>query len=207
MDVAQGAAIVSHVDHAWEIYGHIDILINNAGISQRSLVIDTDLEVDRKIFEVNYFGNIAITKALLPLMKERGSGNIAVISSLAGKISTPGRSTYAATKHALQGFYDALRSEVADMGIVIQVICPGYINTDISRNALKGDGSTHDVLDPNQANGISAEDCAAMIVQSIHKNKAEVLIAGSERRYLWIKYLMPSVYRKAIAKMAREGKY
>jgi len=169
--------------------------------------MDTDLAIDRKIFEVNYFGNIAITKLLLPRMQEHGSGNIVVISSLAGKMSTPGRSAYAASKHALQGYYDALRSEVADMGIIIQVICPGYINTDISRNALKGDGSTHDILDPNQAKGISAQACADAIVRGIKNNRAEVIIAGSEKRYVWIKNLLPGMYRNALAKMAKEGSY
>lgn len=207
LDVSETDQIVPKAKAAAEFYGPIDILINNAGISQRGLVKDTTLEVDRRLFEVNYFGNIALTKAVLPSMLERSSGNLVIISSLAGKLSSGGRSSYAATKHALQGFYDALRAEVADKGIHVNMICPGYIKTDISINALNGAGDKHGIMDPNQAKGMSATECANKILKATAANKNEVFIGGKETRNVMIKNLFPSVYHKLIAKMVREGKY
>ena len=207
LDVSEADQLASKSKAAAEIYGPIDILINNAGISQRGLVIDTELAVDRRLFEVNYFGNIALSKAVLPSMLERGSGSLVIISSIAGKLSTGGRSSYAATKHALQGFYDALRAEVTDKGVHVNGICPGYIKTDISIHALKGTGEKHGVMDPNQAKGMSAEKCAEKIIKAINTNKEETLIGGSETRNVMIRKFLPHVYYKIIAKMVREGKY
>lgn len=207
LDVSEANLIESKAKQAAEFYGPIDILINNAGISQRGLVQNTKLDVDRRLFEVNYFGNIALTKAVLPDMLKRKSGNLVIISSLAGKLSTGGRSSYAATKHALQGFYDALRAEVSDQGVQVNMICPGYIKTDISINALNGVGEKHGVMDPNQAKGMSADECASKILEAIANNKREVLIGGSETRNVMIRKFLPGMYHNIIAKMAREGKY
>jgi len=207
MDVSDTSITTQKVNEAISKFGQVDVLINNAGISQRGLVSETDLEVDRRIFEVNYFGNIAVTKALLSHLTDRGSGNIAVISSIAGKLSTPGRSSYAASKHALHGFYDALRAEVTDQGIGIHMICPGYIRTDISVNALSGDGTIHGVMDPNQDAGMSAADCAEIIISAINQNKKEVHIGKKEKMAVQLRKVSPSTYHNMILKMAREGKY
>src|SRR5690606_32867966 len=114
--------------------GSIDIVVHNGGVSQRSLAHETRLEVDRRIMEVNYFGTVALTKALLPSMLQAKSGHFVVVTSVMGKIGTPQRSAYAASKHALHGFFDCLRAEVADHGLFVTLICPGYIQTDVSKN-------------------------------------------------------------------------
>lgn len=207
IDVSDTNDTPAKVEEAINAFGQVDVLINNAGISQRGLVKETSLDVDRRIFEVNYFGNIALTKALLPHMMDRKTGNIAVISSIAGKLATPGRSSYAASKHALHGFYDALRAEVTDHGIGINMICPGYIRTNISVNALNGAGEKHGVMDPNQDAGISAETCASMIVEAINKNKRELHIGKREKTAVQIRKVAPSYYHNMILKMAREGRY
>lgn len=207
LDVTKADKIVGKAKDAAALYGPIDVLINNAGISQRGLVSETSMEVDRRLFEVNYFGNIAITKAVLPSMIERKTGNIVVISSVAGKVSTPGRSSYAATKHAIQGFYDALRAELTDSGVQVNVICPGYIRTDISIHALNAEGGKHGVMDPNQAAGMSVDLCARKIMDAVKAGKKEVFIGGKETRYVKVRSLLPSVYYKVAAKMAREGRY
>ena len=207
LDVSDAPSISSKTKEAISTFGQVDVLINNAGISQRGLVRETTLEVDRRIFEVNFFGNIAITKELLPHMTSRGSGNIAVISSIAGKLATAGRSAYAASKHALHGYYDALRAEVSDDGIGIHMICPGYVKTDISINALSGDGKAHGVMDPNQNAGISAEACANSIVEAIKSGKKEVHLGKMEKIAVQIRKVSPSWYHNFILKKAREGSY
>jgi len=195
MDVSDSASISQKTKEAIAAFGKVDVLINNAGISQRGLVRETDLEVDRRIFEVNFFGNIAVTKALLPHMTSRGSGNIAVISSIAGKLATAGR------------YYDALRAEVTDDGIGIHMICPGYVKTDISINALSGDGKVHGVMDPNQDAGISAEACANSIIDAISSGKKEIHLGKMEKIAVQIRKMSPSWYHNFILKKAREGSY
>ncbi len=207
LDVTDTDGMVDKAEACAKYFGPVDILINNAGISQRGLVEETDMAVDRRLFEVNYFGNIAITKAVLPSMLERKTGSLVIISSVAGKLSTPGRSSYAATKHALQGFYDALRAEVQDRGVHVNVICPGYIRTDISINALNSKGEKHGVMDPNQDKGMSPEECASKIIKAINNNTYEALIGGKEVRNVMIRKFLPKVYYNVIAKMAREKRY
>ena len=131
----------------------IDVLVCNAGVSQRSLVKDTMLEVDRKIMELNYFSVIALTKKVLPGMIARKEGHIVVISSVMGKMSIPLRSAYCASKHALHGFFDALRSEVFKDNIKVTVICPGYVKTNVSVNAITGNGETHGKMEEGQNDG------------------------------------------------------
>jgi short-subunit dehydrogenase len=128
-------------DEAIAAFGKVDILVNNGGISQRSLVKDTNILVDKRIMDINYLGNIALTKAILPHFIENKSGHFVVTSSIVGKIGTPLRSSYAASKHALHGFFDSLRTEVYQDNIVVTLICPGFVNTNVSKNALTGDGT------------------------------------------------------------------
>lgn len=120
---------------AISLFGGLDVLINNGGISQRGLATETSIEVDRKIFEINYFGTIVLTKAVIPYFVENKKGQIAVTSSVVGKFGSPVRTAYAASKHALHGFYDSLRAEVHSYNIGVTIICPGPINTAISENA------------------------------------------------------------------------
>jgi short-subunit dehydrogenase len=176
--------------------GGLDLLINNGGISQRELASKTDLEVDKKIMSINYFGNIALTKAVLPSMLENGGGHIAVTTSIVGKFGFPLRSAYSASKHALYGFYDTLRAELEDKNIKVTMICPGRIRTNISLHALDGHGEEHGKLDYGQKHGISSEKAAKKIVRALNKNKKEVLVGGSELLMVHLKRFLPFVFHQ-----------
>lgn len=175
-------------------YGRIDILINNGGISQRSLASETSFEVYRRIMEVNFFGTIALTKAVLPYMIAQNSGNIVAMSSLMGKVGFYNRTGYAASKHALHGFFDSLRMEILDHNIKVLLVCPGYVKTNISLNALNSTGKAHAIMDSNQENGMSAEECAAAIIKGIQNNKKEIILGGKEVVAVWIKRFFPGLF-------------
>jgi short-subunit dehydrogenase len=202
MDVEQYELFPGMVQKVIDHFGQIDILYNNAGISQRSFVADTDLSVYERILKIDLLSVIALTKEVLPFMLNRKTGQIAVTSSVAGKVATPGRSGYAAAKFGLHGFFDALRAEVYHENIGVTVICPGYIKTDISKNALASDGSQYGKMDQNQLKGMSAEDCASKIFKAITKNKAEVYIGGKEVMGVYLKRFLPKLLNKIIIKQA-----
>ena len=182
MDVEDGAALPEKAAEAERLAGPIDILVNNAGISLRGLVVETDLAVDRRIMEVNYFGAIALTKALLPGMIARADGHVVVVSSIVGHISTPMRSAYAASKHAVHGFFDALRAEMHDKGVRVTVVLPGYIATQLSVNALGPDGTPTGRMDTNQAKGMPSELFARRMADAIENGRAEVVISKPYER-------------------------
>ena len=186
---------------AYKAFGIIDILINNAGISQRSLTVDTNLEVYSKIMSVNFLGTVAITKAVLPDMLIRNSGQIVTITSLVGKFGTPLRSGYAASKHALHGFFDSLRAEVSSQGIDILLVCPGFIQTDISRRALTGDGTEHQTMDSGQSDGMHPLLFSKKLITVMQSNKEEVCIGGKETFGVLIKRLFPNLFSKMIQNM------
>lgn len=182
-------------------FGQIDMLVNNGGVSQRGTVAETALDVDRRIMEINYFGAIALTKAVLPPMLAQGSGRMVVISSLSGKISTARRSAYAASKHALHGFFNALRSEVYPSGIGVTLVCPGYVRTNLSRHALSGDGSAHGQVDATQSRGLDPDDLAAHILDAVARGQDELLIGGKEVLAVHLNRLFPAAYRWMIRRM------
>ena len=122
------------VDAAIALFGKIDILVNNGGISQRSFAKDTLISVDKRIMDINYLGTVALSKALLPHFIENKMGHFVVTTSIVGKIGTPLRSSYAASKHALHGFFDSLRAEHHNDNIAVTLVCPGFVNTNISKN-------------------------------------------------------------------------
>lgn len=186
----------------FEKYGRIDVLINNGGLSQRATVAETPLEIDRKIMEINYFGNIALTKAVLPYMIQQKSGQIIVISSIAGKFGFFLRSAYSASKHALHGFYESLLLEEEKNGIFVTIACPGKINTNISMNALNSEGNTHGVMDHNQETGMSAEECVKQLFAAASKKKKEVLIGNKEIKAVTLKRFFPSLFWKIIRKQS-----
>ena len=140
LDLSRADVLRAITEDAVKLYGHIDILVNNGGLGQRSLINETSLEVDRQLMEVNYFGTIALTKYLLPHFINRQKGHVVTITSLTGKFGTPYRSAYAASKHALHGFFDALRAEHWKDNIHVTMICPGFIMTNLSVAALTGAG-------------------------------------------------------------------
>ncbi len=194
LDLMKSDEIPAIVEKVIKHAGRIDILINGAGISQRSLVIETPVEIDRKVFEINYFGAIALTKSVLPHMISNGGGTIAVISSIAGKFGFPLRSAYSASKHALHGFFETVRAELRKDNINVTIICPGRVRTNISVNAITKDGKPYGIMDKGQLKGISAEKCARKIVRAIKKNKKEVYVGGSELVMPFLKKYFPGLF-------------
>ena len=188
------------IDEVIDHYGSIDYLILNGGVSQRSRAFDTPISIDRQLMEINYFGNIAITKAVLPTMAKQQSGHIVVVSSIAGKFGWPLRSAYSASKHALHGFFESLRAEQKQNKLKVTIVVPGRVNTNISKNAILKDGSKHGKLDKGQQDGISAELCSRQIISAILKNKKEVVIGGKEIYMVWIRKFMPFLYYRFAAK-------
>jgi short-subunit dehydrogenase len=186
---------------ALAFFDHIDILINNGGISQRALVEETDILVDKRLMDVNYLGTVALTKALLPHFIERKSGRFVVISSVTGKISTPLRSSYAASKHALHGFFDSLRAEVFKYNIQVTLICPGFVQTKVSLNALTGDGTPLNRMDNTTKNGVTATYLADKILKAIRQNRQEVAIGHKEIYGILIKRFFPKLAAKIIRKI------
>ncbi|WP_417517185.1 SDR family oxidoreductase [Marinobacter sp.] len=194
LDVTDWEALPGAVQTALNQFGHIDLLINNAGVSQRSLCVDTEMSVYRQLMEVDVMGQIALTKAVLPHMLERGAGHIAVTASVAGKVGAPLRTGYCAAKHAVMGFFDALRAEVEDQGVHVSTIVPGFIKTDIARNALSGDGQTFDQEDEDIAGGMDVNECAEVVVKGLNAKKREIPVGkGKEMAALWVKRVSPEV--------------
>ena len=165
-----------------------------AGISQRSLVSETPIENDRRIMEVNFFGVVALTKALLPHMIENGGGQLAATSSLVGKFGFPYRSAYSASKHALHGYYESLLAENSKHKIKVSMMIPGRVQTNISRFAIDKEGKEHGKLDDGQANGISAEKAARLIFSGLKREKKEIWVGGNEMMMLHIRRFLPSLY-------------
>ncbi len=198
LDLADGDALKQKTDTAITLFGQVDILINSGGVSQRSLVRDTLVAVDRKIMEINFFGSVALSKYLLPTMLNEKSGHIVNISSLVGKFGTPYRSGYAASKHALHGFYDSMRAELWKENIKVTMVCPGFIKTDVSVNAMTENGEKSNKMDEAQAKGMAADVCARKIIKAIKKEKEEVYIGGKEVYAVLLKRFLPRIFSKMI---------
>ncbi len=190
---------------AWK--GRIDVLVNNAGISQRSIALNTDFNVYRELMEIDFFAPLKLTQLVLPHMVERKSGALIQIASVAGKIGAPLRSGYCAAKHALVGYSDALRAEVAQHGISVHVITPGFIKTDIARNALRGDGNKHgsNARDPVD-NGMDVDKAAGVILAGVGAGKREIPVGeGQEMQALWLKRFLPNMLFKRVETLAAKG--
>jgi short-subunit dehydrogenase len=198
LDLSEPATLKLSTQAAIQLFGQVDVLINNGGISQRSFVNDTDMDVYRRLMEVNYFGAITLTKYLLPHFIERQQGHFVTLSSVAGKFGTPYRSGYAASKHALHGFFDALRAEYFKDNVVVTMICPGVIRTPISMSALTGDGTPLNKMDTAQANGKPVDWVAGKIVKAIEGKKQEVYFGGKEVLLVYIKRFFPPLFSKII---------
>lgn len=190
---------------AWETVknaGHrIDLLINNGGISQRALAVETPLELDRKLFEINYFGTVQLTKYVLKDMLQNGRGHLAVVSSISGKFGFPLRSGYSATKHALEGFFESVHLENKKNGIDVTIIAPGRIRTGISKSAITASGRPAETMDPGLSNGMPAERCAVKIKRALDRRKREVLVGRKEVLMVWFKRFIPSLFFKLARKV------
>lgn len=202
LDLADGASLKEKTLQALALFGPIDIVVHNGGISQRSQAKDTKIATDRALMETNYFGPVAITKALLPHMIERRSGHFVVVSSLVGIIGTPDRSGYAASKHALHGFFDSLRAETAHHGLNVTMFCPGFVQTDVSINALTGDGSPLGTMDEKTEQGMTAQACAQALLNATARKRTEVYAAGYERLAIYLMRLSPAIFARVIRRAA-----
>jgi len=172
----------------------IDCLYQFGGISHRSFVNNTPTKVDRKIFEVNFFGTIGLAKAVLPVMIKNGGGHIAVTSSIAGKFGFPYRSAYSASKHALQGYFESLRTENMQNGIAVSLIIPGRIKTNISLNALDENGQKRGVMDERIEKGKDVNETAKYVVRKLKQQKKEILVGGKEIIMVYIRRFFPALY-------------
>ena len=200
LDLAESSGFDQVALVAISFFGRVDIVLHNGGISQRSLIRETQLEVDRTLMEVNYFGTVALTKAILPHFIQRKSGQFAVVTSLVGKFASPYRSSYAASKHALHGFFDTLRAEQYQDGISVTMICPGFIRTQVSVNALTADGSPLGEMDEAQEKGMSPDQCAKEMFDAIQSKKEEVYIGGKETLAVYLKRFFPGIFSKILQK-------
>lgn len=204
-DLADTAAVDRAAEEILGCYGRVDVLINNAGISYRGNIVDTQLSVQRDVMETNYFGPVALTQALLPSMIQRRGGHIVVISSVQGKIAIPCRSAYAASKHATQAYFDCLRAEIHQFGIPVTVISPGYIRTNLSINAVTADGSKHGVLDKTTAAGRDPRDVARSVLRAVRLRSKDVVLAGpAPTLAVYLRTLCPALFFRIMASRARK---
>ena len=195
-DLSKLECLEQLAEKAWNCFGTIDLLYNNAGISQRATTMDTDFVVINKIMDINFFAPIIITKTLLPKMIANGGGQLAVTTSISGKFGFPLRSAYCASKHALYGFFETVAAEYFNHNIRVTIVCPGRVQTNISLYALEKDGKPHGKLDPGQAKGATSEQAAQKIIRAFKKKKPEILIGKSELLMVYIKRFFPKLCRK-----------
>ena len=195
-DTINKAAIVIEKE-----FGTIDVLVNNGGISQRSWVAETPLDIDRKIMEIDYFGHVYLTKKILPNLIKQKSGHIIVISSLSGLFGFPMRSAYCAAKHALHGFFESLRAEHFNDNIHITMVCPGRVNTNISYHALTASGTEHGQMDDGQKYGMPVKKAAKKIMRAYKRRKKEVLVGQKEILMAYFKRFLPFLFYAILKKV------
>lgn len=205
LDLSDLNSIPGKVQEILDIFGRIDILVNNGGISVRAEIMSTSTDVDLKVMLVNYFGAVAITKAILPHMVKRKAGHIVCVSSVQGKFAIPQRSAYAASKHALESFCDSLRAEVDQHNIQVTVVSPGYINTSLSLNALTGNGQSYGKVDTTTATGANPDQMARQILEEVLKGSKDVILAPLAPKFAYfLRYVCPALYFWIMAKRARK---
>lgn len=200
LDLAIHDSIPLVVEKVLKRVGKIDILINNGGISQRALALDTTLDVDKRLMNVNYFGTVALTKAVLPGMLTHQLGHIVTVTSLTGKFGSPYRSSYAAAKHALHGFFDSLRAELAQTPVRVTLVCPGFVRTNVSINALTGDGSQLGTMDEATDHGMEPSAVANKLMRAVEQGREEVYFGGKEVLGVYIKRFFPAYFSRLISK-------
>lgn len=205
LDLSKPEMLKLSTEAALQIFGHIDILVNNGGISQRSFAKDTSLDVDRRLMEVNYFGTVALTKYLIPHFLQRKSGHFVVVSSVTGKFGTPYRSGYTASKHALHGFFDSLRAELwkdVKNAISVTIVCAGFVNTPLTLSAVTGDGRPLGKKDDANFHGMEPDVFARKMIKAIESKKNEVYIGGREVWGVYLKRWFPDLFARIIRKTA-----
>lgn len=201
-DLSRTEQLDDLAQNALSAFGHIDLLYNNAGISQRGTTIETDINVIRKIMDIDFYAPVILTKAVLPSMIENGGGQLAVTTSIAGLFGFPLRCAYSSAKHALYGFFETVAAEYHSKGIHVTIVTPGRVQTNISVNSLEKDGSRHGKMDAGQAGGITPRKASEKIFKAISKRKREALVGSSELIMAYIKRFFPGL----CAKLARSIK-
>lgn len=199
LDLTKKDTFPEKAREAIEAFGHIHVLMNNGGVSQRSTVLESDMDVYRRLMEINYFGAIGLTKEVLPHMVNRGSGHIITTSSVAGKIGTKYRSGYSASKHAVQGFFNSLRQEMYEHNIAVTLLCPGFIKTEISKNALTADGSKLGKMGDAHSKAMTADEMVEKVMPKIAAEKEEIFVTGiKERLAIWVQRISPTLLNKIL---------
>lgn len=199
LDLTDPETLRTKAEEALKLFGGIDVLVNNGGVSQRSLFAETDIETIRRLMEVNFFGTAELTRAVLPSMMEKKNGQIIVTSSVAGKFGTKFRSGYAASKHALQGLFDCIRQEMYEYNIAVTMVCPGPIKTNITKNSLTADGSSFGKMGDLHEKAMDADEMVERIWSQIKAGKEEIYISSpKERLALLVKRLSPSLLNKIL---------
>lgn len=192
-DFRDPAGVESLVREAWRQADGIDTLFCNAGVSQRTTVLETSMETVRELMEINFFAPVQLAKAILPFMLDAGGGTIAVTTSIAGRFGFPLRCAYSSSKHALYGFFETLRAEYRSKGIRVTIVCPGRVHTDISISARDIGGKPHGVMDPGQKKGLKPEKAARRIVRAIRHGRREVLVGRGELLMVQVKRFFPGL--------------
>lgn len=200
-DLSDPSEVEKAADHVLSENANIHFLFNNGGVSQRNKAMETPISIDRKIMEINYFSGINLTKKLLPRMIEQGGGHIVATSSISGIFGFPLRSAYAASKHALHGFYESLWTEYHNENIRTTIVCPGRVKTNISFHAISKNGLPHGKMDAGQAGGISPDKCAVQILNAVRKNRRRVFIGGKELILARIKIYFPWLFYRLVLKI------
>lgn len=205
LDLSDLNSIPDKIKQILEIFDHVDILINNGGISVRSDIVSSSVDIDIKVMLVNYFGSVAMTKHVLPSMIQRQEGQIVFVSSVQGKFAIPNRSAYAASKHAMQAFADSLRAEVHKDNVGVLLVSPGYINTALSLNALTSTGRAHGITDSETASGMSPEKASEEILKAVLMKQKDVVIAPLFIRFVAkLRHFLPEIYFWAMQKRAKK---
>lgn len=206
-DLSDQVALAAAVDQFQSLYSHLDILVNNGGISQRSRLLDTPVAVARRIMEVDFWSHAELTRRILPWMIQSGGGQIVVISSLTGLFGFPMRSAYAAAKHALHGYFETLRLEHHKDNVHVTMICPGMVKTNVSVHALTSSGKEHGVMDPGQEKGVSAAICAKKIAIGVRRYKKEVIIGKKDVIMPYLKRYVPWLFYQIAKRIDPLGDY
>ncbi|EAR00311.1 SDR family oxidoreductase [Maribacter sp. HTCC2170] len=198
LDLGDFESMVIRVKEALSFFGPIDILVNNAGISQRSLIVETNFNVYKKLMDINYLGTVALTKALLPHLIEHKKGHFVTVTSLMGKFGSPYRSGYCGAKHALHGFFDVLRMEHEKDNIDVTMICPGFVQTNVAKNALTANGSMQESDDTATQNGLPTKVFAKKMIRAIERKKFEAYIGRGEVKGIYMKRFFPKLLHKLV---------
>ena len=201
-DLSDSDGLDALAEKAWSSFGQIDVFYNNAGISQRGTTVETEMRVIRKVMDIDYFAPVILTKNILPRMIGQGGGQLVVTTSIAGRFGFPLRCAYSSAKHALYGFFETVQAETYDQNIRVTIVCPGRVQTNISKYALEKDGTQHGKMDAGQAGGVTSQQAADKIVKAVYKKKREVMVGRYELLMAYIKQFCPSL----AAKLARRIK-